>query len=74
VRDGWRTTSGAKDPEAKLHPLLVPWDDLSEDDRDRDRDPVREIPAMLAHAGFRIARGGDAPRPTRAGSASAPPG
>lgn len=56
VRDGWRPTSGAKDPVAKLHPLLVSWDELSEDDKDRDRDPVREIPAMLAHAGFRIVR------------------
>ena len=55
-RDGWQPTTGSKDPERKLHPLLVPWEDLSEDDKDRDRDPVREIPAMLAHAGFRIVR------------------
>ena len=55
-RDGWQPTTGPKDPERKLHPLLVPWEELSEDDKDRDRDPVREIPAMLAHAGFRILR------------------
>ena len=23
--DGWKPTSGPKDPEAKLHPMLVPW-------------------------------------------------
>jgi nucleoside-diphosphate-sugar epimerase len=55
-RDGWTATDGPKDPERKLHPLLVPWQELSEDDRDRDRDPVREIPAMLARAGFRLVR------------------
>ena len=55
-RDGWRPTDGPKDPERRLHPLLVTWEELSEDDRDRDRDPVREIPAMLARAGFRIVR------------------
>jgi hypothetical protein len=56
VRDGWKPTTGAKDPERRLHPLLVSWDELNEDDKDRDRDPVREIPAMLARAGFRIVR------------------
>ena len=55
-RDGWKPTSGPKDAERRLHPLLVAWDELSEDDKDRDRDPVREIPAMLARAGYRIVR------------------
>ena len=55
-RDGWRPTNGTKDPKRKLHPLLVPWDQLSEDDKNRDRDPVREVPAMLAQAGFRLVR------------------
>jgi voltage-gated potassium channel Kch len=64
LRDGWRPTTGAKDPERRLHPLLVGWDELSEAERDLDREPVREIPAMLARAGFRIARvsPGSAPR------------
>ena len=56
IRDGWRYHEGPKDPERKLHPLLVPWEQLSEDDKNRDRDPVREVPAMLAEAGFRIIR------------------
>ena len=58
-RDGWRPTTGPKDAERKLHPLLVPWDQLSEDDKDRDRDPVREIPAMVARLGYRIVRASD---------------
>ena len=75
-RDGWKLTTGRKDPRHRLHPLLVPWDELSEDDRDRDRDPVREIPAMLAQAGFRIERPSRPPDgrspATRAGTATAP--
>ena len=75
-RDGWKPTTGRKDAIHKLHPLLVEWDELSEDDRDRDRDPVREIPAMLARAGFRIVRPSPSrdgrPAATRAGSAPAP--
>ena len=56
LRDGWRPTTGPKDPKRKLHPMLVPWEQLSEDQRDRDRDPVREVPGMLAQAGFRLVR------------------
>jgi hypothetical protein len=58
-RDGWGPTDGPKDAERKLHPKLVPWEQLTEDDRDRDRDPVREIPVMLARAGFRLVRARD---------------
>jgi hypothetical protein len=56
LRDGWRPTPGAKDPEKRLHPLLVPWAQLPESERDKDREPVREIPAMLARAGLRVHR------------------
>jgi hypothetical protein len=38
------------------HPSMVDWDELTEADRDRDRDVVRNIPAVLAHAGLRIVR------------------
>ncbi|HVE67174.1 MAG TPA: NAD-binding protein [Solirubrobacteraceae bacterium] len=55
-RDGWRPTAGPKDPEARLHPLLVPWEELPEAERDKDREPVREIPEMLARAGLRVYR------------------
>jgi hypothetical protein len=55
-RDGWRPTTGPKDPEQRLHPLLVPWEELPEAERDKDREPVREIPEMLARAGLRVYR------------------
>jgi hypothetical protein len=52
--DGWRHGTGAKDPERKLHPSLVPWEELSEEERDKDREPVRALPEMLARAGFEL--------------------
>lgn len=57
---GWHPTDGPKDPERKLHPLLVDWEHLGEVDRDRDRESITALPAMLASAGFAIHRG---PRP-----------
>jgi hypothetical protein len=54
-RDGWRS-GPVKDPVAKEHPLLVGWSELSEDDRDKDRAAVRNLPAMLLRAGLAIER------------------
>jgi hypothetical protein len=51
LRDGWKY-GGTKDPERKLHPLLVDWAQLSELDRDKDRRAVAELPRILARAGF----------------------
>lgn len=52
--DGWRPTDGAKDPERRLHPLLVSWAELDERERDKDRDAIRALPTMLARLGFEI--------------------
>lgn len=52
--DGWHHTSGAKAPERKLHPLLVPWAELSEGEREKDRDGFRALPALLARAGYQL--------------------
>jgi voltage-gated potassium channel Kch len=54
VTDGWTYTSGAKDPERRTHPLLVPWEDLDEPEREKDRDSIRAIPRMLARAGYAL--------------------
>ena len=56
MRDGWRFTHGAKDPVSKLHPLLVPWAELAEAEREKDRDAVRVIPELLAQAGLTAVR------------------
>ena len=54
-RDNW-TAGPEKDPERLTHPNLVPWDQLTEADRDKDREAVRAIPAVLARAGFEVVR------------------
>jgi hypothetical protein len=59
IRDGWRPTFGPKDPDRKLHPMLIGWEELSEEERDKDRSPVRELPRMLARAGFELYRQSD---------------
>jgi hypothetical protein len=54
-REGWRRGE-TSDPERRLHPSLVPWAELSEDERDKDREPVRALPRMLALVGFELQR------------------
>lgn len=49
---GW--TKGAKgsqpDAVARRHPDLIPWEELTEDAREKDRDVVRTIPVSIAAA------------------------
>jgi hypothetical protein len=55
ISSGWRL-GPTRDVVAKLHPSLVGWDELGEDDRERDRDVVRGLPVLLARAGYVIVR------------------
>ena len=54
-RDGW-CHGPEKNAELKLHPLLVVWEELPEEERDKDRAAVRALPEMAALVGFDIAR------------------
>ena len=49
-------SAGPRDVARKTSPYLVPWDDLDETIRDYDRRAVKEIPDLLASAGFEIYR------------------
>jgi uncharacterized membrane protein len=42
--------------EGRFHPDLVPWADLSEEAREKDRQAVRSIPGMLDAVGFQVLR------------------
>jgi hypothetical protein len=35
------------------HPSLIPWSELPHDEREKDRDTVRDLPRRLAALGFR---------------------
>src|SRR5262245_42199527 len=52
---GWERGS-ARDEADKRHPDLVAWGQLAEDVREKDRDVVRNLPALLATVGLHIAR------------------
>lgn len=67
--DGWQPTTGAKDPVLRRHPQLVPWEQLDEDERRKDREAVRTLPAVLAVAGYRLEPADGAPRPVPVGAA-----
>jgi len=52
---GWR--HGAhRDPKSKISPYLNDWEDLPEQVRERNREPVRNIPRLLKLVGRRIER------------------
>jgi hypothetical protein len=52
--DGWEPTTDRKDPAFKRHPLIVDWDALSDAEREKDRDSIRELPRLLAAAGYAL--------------------
>jgi len=44
------------DDVRKTHPSLVPWSELSEEEKDKDRNPVRGLPEFLSKTRFQIYR------------------
>jgi len=66
LRSGW--TLGERNDAAKHHPSLKPYDELSEAEKEKDRQMIRNLPEQLAMAGFAIEAVTPAP-----GSAPAPP-
>ena len=52
---GWRYSQVAN-PELKFHDNLVPYEELPEEAREKDRDTVRHLVQELEASGFRIVR------------------
>jgi voltage-gated potassium channel Kch len=52
---GW-TAGKPRDDAARRHPLLLPWPDLEEEDRERNRRLARAIPKIAAAAGVGLLR------------------
>ncbi|MFO7742597.1 MAG: RyR domain-containing protein [Anaerolineae bacterium] len=55
---GWRCAR-ATDKEQKLHEALLNWDELPDDQKEKDRALVRAIPRILAQAGYTVVKGRD---------------
>ncbi len=56
THEGWSYAPGTKDLNKKTSPYMVPWEKLSEDIREIDRNLIRGLPSFLAKAGFIIYR------------------
>lgn len=54
-RDGWRY-GPVTDKNKKIHNCLVPYDQLSEADKESDRDMVRGIPKILEAARYKLVK------------------
>jgi len=55
VRSGWRY-GAVRDNAQKLHPSIVPYGDLPEPEKEKDRVAVRNYPAQVKAAGLGIVR------------------
>jgi hypothetical protein len=58
LRDGWKY-GPATDKANKIHSCLVPYNELSETDKESDRDMVRGIPSILLAAGYKMVKVGE---------------
>jgi hypothetical protein len=54
---GWRVGAQRDDAE-RIHPDLVPWDDLPDERREIDRQLLRKLPEVLEHVGLVLDRAG----------------
>jgi len=55
LANGWRYGLQT-DKDKKLNQCLLPWNELPEEEKEKDRDLVRGIPKMLARAGYAIVK------------------
>jgi hypothetical protein len=56
MAQGWRW-GGARDDGRKLHPGLIPYEELAESEKDYDRATAMETVKAILALGFRITRG-----------------
>ncbi|OGN72213.1 MAG: hypothetical protein A2X25_00695 [Chloroflexi bacterium GWB2_49_20] len=55
LADGWKYAPET-DKDKKLNHCLVPWNELPDDEKEKDRDMVRGIPKMLARGGYAVVK------------------
>jgi RyR domain len=55
ARSGW-TFGPARDDAAKRHPSMLPYAQLTEHEKEKDRSNIRHYPDFAARAGYRVVR------------------
>jgi hypothetical protein len=55
AKGGWRRGQ-VKDSVKRTHPSMVPYRELSESERDKDRERILRLPAILERAGLGVDR------------------
>lgn len=55
IRQGWQW-GPERDDRARLHPCLIPYDELSEEEKEFDRITSAETLRLILKLGFRISR------------------
>jgi len=53
INDGWKY-GPVRNDEKKIHPSLIPWDELPENDKEINRNFVRKLPHILARVDLEI--------------------
>ena len=53
IQAGWKFER-QRDEKKRIHPDLVPWDELPKKEKEKDYHTARLIPELLAAAGFEI--------------------
>lgn len=53
--EGW-SYGPRRNDTAKIHPSIIPYAELSEEEKEQDRSTVRNYPALLHWAGLELQR------------------
>lgn len=56
IKDGWKYGE-RRDDEARLHPCLVPYDELPEEEKEYDRHTSLEALKLITKLGYKIIKG-----------------
>jgi hypothetical protein len=59
---GWKN-GAERDQQRKIHPNLVSWDELDQETREKNKQFLRELPVILARAGFQVTKSGSTEDP-----------
>lgn len=54
--EGWRFTTGKKDKIKKLNPAMIPYEQLPEDTKNKNKEPIKNIPDLLKIIGKKIVK------------------